>query len=158
MDLQLQTLRRDNIKSMETGCVEIAAWNLIRQLELGWALRSDIHWSNRRPCFPLVYWPITLCLSCGLRCSPESGTADVYTTLLCSVKLATAVSTVAGSTNKQSLSGETELKDKHSSTYAWHKYRVHQHITTDPNFVRSLKKINYIKIREEDLFQPLVSQ
>jgi integral membrane sensor domain MASE1 len=70
--------------------------------------------------FPLVYWPITLCLllACGLRSSLESGTVDVYATLFYSVKLATAVSTVAGSANKLSLSGETELKDKYSATRA----------------------------------------
>jgi hypothetical protein len=54
--------------------------------------------------------------------------------------LATAVPTVAGSANKLSLSGETELKDKSSSTRAWHKYRGHQDITTDPHFVFFKKK------------------
>ena len=68
-----------------------------------------------------------------------------------------AVPTVAGSANELSLLGETELKDKHSSTRVWHKYCGHQDITTDPDFVGALKKINNLNIREEDRFQLHVS-
>ena len=144
---------------METGCVEIAAWNLITQLELGWDVQSDIHWSNRRPFPPCLLAHYSLFVF-GLWTALQSGKWDCWRlhNFIVLVKLATAVPTVAGSNNKLSFSGETELKDKHSSTRAWHKCRGPQDITTDPDFVSSLKKIINVNIREEDRFQHHISQ
>jgi len=103
---------------METGCVEIADLNLIKQLELAWAVRwRSIDLTGDR--FPLVYWPIILCLflACGLRSSSESGTADFYTTLFYSVKLATTVPTVAFTLGLNRTERQTQLDT--SITQIW---------------------------------------